>query len=123
MKGFYDLEVWKTCRQFKNKIIKIARTFPKEEQYRLLDQAVRSSRSINANISEGQGRFHYQENIQFCRQARGSLTETLNHMIDAYDEKYISKQQLKEIKDEYSQCLKLINGYIAYLKKRKDEDL
>jgi four helix bundle protein len=48
-----------------------------------------SCRSITANIAEGFGRFHHQENIQFSRQSRGSLGETLEHMITGYDEKYI----------------------------------
>nr|WP_299208590.1 four helix bundle protein [uncultured Dokdonia sp.] len=29
------------------------------------------------NIAEDFGRFHYQENIQFCRMARGSLYENI----------------------------------------------
>ncbi len=121
MKDFYDLEVWKKCREFKIHATKICKQFPPEEKYALTDQLKRSSRSINANISEGHGRFHYQENIQYCRQARGSLTESLNHFIDAFDENYISKDQLNEAIEKYKLCLKLINGYIAYLKKRKEE--
>ena len=31
----------------------------------------------------------------YCVQARGSLTETINHLIDAFDEGYISAEQLK----------------------------
>jgi four helix bundle protein len=38
-----------------------------EEKYALTSQLRRSSRSISDNIAEGYGRFHYQENIQFCR--------------------------------------------------------
>jgi len=51
----------------------------------------RASRSVNHNIAEGYGRFPFQENIQFCRIARGSLFETLDHGIIALDEGYISK--------------------------------
>ena len=52
----------------------------------MVDQLIRATRSITANIAEGHGRYHFQENIQFCRQARGSLTETLDHLICAQDE-------------------------------------
>ena len=89
MVGFEDLEVWKACRQFRIECSKIAKAFPPEGKYRLTDQLIRSSRATTANISEGHGRYHYQENIQYCRMARGSLNESLDHLITAFDEGYI----------------------------------
>ena len=99
------------------------KNFPKSEQYHLKAQVLDSSRSITANIAEGFGRFHYQENIQFCRQSRGSLDETLVHMITAYDEKYIIKDILSELNKDYKVCLKQLNGYIKYLKSAKLEEI
>lgn len=93
--------------------------FPADERYRLSDQLIRASRSISANIAEGYGRYHFQENIQFCRQARGSLTECLDHLICACDEKYITDEQLQEQRTHYHHVIKLLNGYISYLKDRK----
>ncbi|VBB43482.1 conserved hypothetical protein [uncultured Paludibacter sp.] len=119
--GFEDLEVWKECRKYRISISKIVKTFPNEEKYRLTDQIIRSSRSITANIAEGDGRFHYQENTQFCRQARGSLKETLDHLICAFDEEYISENQINEFRTQYEICLRLLNGYISFLQKRKNE--
>lgn len=121
MGGFEDLEVWKVCRQFRIECSKIAKAFPPEEKYRLTDQLIRSSRAITANISEGHGRYHYQENIQFCRMARGSLNESLDHLITAYDEGYLEDKILEEMRKNFSHCLKLINGYISYLNRRKKE--
>jgi four helix bundle protein len=85
------------------------------EQYRLTDQITRSSRSISPNISEGYGRYHYKESKQGCRIARGSLMETLDHLIVALDEGYITDIELVPLRAQYDQCLKLINGYIKYL--------
>ncbi len=117
---FYDLPVYKVCRAFRKKISLIAgKYFPKFEDYHLKAQVVDSSRSVTANIAEGFGRFHFQENIQFCRQSRGSLPETLEHMITAYDEKYIDKEILSDINKEYKNCLKELNVYIKYLKSAK----
>jgi four helix bundle protein len=119
---FYELPVYKTCRAFRKKISAVVRKyFPKLEDYHLKAQVLDSSRSLTANIAEGFGRFHYQENIQFCRQSRGSLDETLEHMITAYDEKYITKEMLSEINKDYKECLKQLNGYIKYLKTVKLE--
>ncbi len=122
MSNFYDLEVQKKCREFRKDIRKITKTFPPEEKYQLVDQLKRSSRSTTANIAEGFGRFHYQENIQFCRQARGSLSESLDHLICAFDEEYISKETLNNLKEQYELCLKILNGYILFLQKQKDVD-
>jgi four helix bundle protein len=117
---FYDLPVYKLCRNFRKSISSIVtKRFPKIEEYNLKSQILRSSRSVTANIAEGFGRFHHQENIQFCRQSRGSLMETLEHMITAFDEKYISKEVLAEINKNYKDCLKELNGYIKYLKQVK----
>jgi four helix bundle protein len=117
---FYDLPVYKICRQFRKQIATIAQTLlPNKEAFMLRDQLLRASRSITANIAEGFGRYHYQENIQFCRQARGSLTETLEHMVTAFDEQYISKALLAATNKDYELCLKAINGYIKYLKEAK----
>jgi four helix bundle protein len=117
---FYDLPVYKTCRTFRKKISGIVKkALPKTEEYHLKAQVLGSSRSVTANIAEGFGRFHYQENIQFCRQSRGSLDETLEHMITAYDEKYIPKELLTEINKDYKDCLKQLNGYIKYLNPAK----
>lgn len=69
---FETLEVWLKGRELRNKTSKLTKSFPSEEKYRLIDQMIRASRSITANIAEGYGRYHYQENIQYCRQARGS---------------------------------------------------
>jgi four helix bundle protein len=117
---YYELPVYKICRAFRKKVSAIAkRYFPKQEEYHLKAQVLDSSRSVTANIAEGFGRFHYQENIQFCRLSRGSLAETLEHMVTAYDEKYITKDVLSEINKDYKISLKEINGYIKYLKKAK----
>src|SRR5690554_4565117 len=119
MKSFEGLEVWKKGRELRMFVFRVSKTFPVEEKYKLASQIKRSSRSVTNNIAEGFGRFHFQENIQFCRQARGSLTETLDHMIIAYDENIISENELEEFRMLYESCLKLSNGYIAYLIKAK----
>ena len=64
--SFEDLEVWKTAKQLRIEFSLLCKKFPIEEKYKLSDQLIRASRSITANIAEGFGRFHHQENIQFA---------------------------------------------------------
>ena len=60
-KALDELEVWKKARVFRNRISVLVKTFPSNEQFKLVDQIVRSSRSVTAHIAEGHGRFHYHE--------------------------------------------------------------
>jgi four helix bundle protein len=121
IKTFESLEVWQKCRNFRKSISMVLTSFPIEEKYRLVDQLKRASRSVTANIAEGYGRFHYLDNIKFCRSSRGSLNEVLDHLICANDELLISTEELQKLRNEYEDCLKLLNGYIAYLKKQSEE--
>jgi len=116
---FETLEVWIKGRELRNKISELCKGFPSEEKYRLIDQLIRASRSVTANIAEGYGRFHYQENIQFCRQARGSLHEIMDHLIVAFDESYINENIYDKIHTDILEVIKMLNGYIKYLRDRK----
>ncbi|PIR76817.1 MAG: four helix bundle protein [Candidatus Magasanikbacteria bacterium CG10_big_fil_rev_8_21_14_0_10_42_10] len=118
---FTDLDIWKIGHQLRKDVYKITELLPEHEKYNLIGQARRSSCSISANIAEGHGRFHFQENIQYCRQARGSLEETVDHLI-AIGALYFSLQQ--ECADIVQTCNTLrakLNGYISYLQKQKQQ--
>ena len=83
----------------------------------------RASLSLTNNLAEGHGRYHFQENIQFCRISRGSLMELIDDLNTCIDEKYFSLEYLEELKKEGYTVNKMLNGYIAYLQKRKNETL
>lgn len=123
MASFTELETWKQARKIRIHIADITKSFPSEEKFRLTDQLIRCSRSIGNNIAEGHGRFHYQDNIRFCIIARGSLSETLDQMIIARDENMISEEVFNSFQAEYEQCLKLLNGYIQFIKRKKNNEL
>ena len=120
---FRDLEAWQRCREIRKKVWKLTKKFPAEEKYRLSDQMIRSSRSASNCIAEGYGRYHFQENIQFCRQARGSLHELIDHLLVAEECEYISDQECDDSIDEVKAAIAILNGYIKYLKKQKDSNI
>jgi four helix bundle protein len=113
---FTELEVWKKARILKNDIRELVKTFPIDKKYRLVDQLIRSSRSICSNIAEGHGRYTFKEQIHYCIQARGSLSETDNHLVDAFDCFYITEQQLEKFRLQTEEVRALLNGYISYLR-------
>jgi four helix bundle protein len=117
---FRDLEVWQKCREIRKEIWIFCKALPPEEKYRLSDQMIRASRSATACIAEGYGRFHYQETIQFCRQARGSLYELIDHCEAAVECGYMDEDQAAVLKEKIKNAIRLLNGYIKYLRGRKD---
>jgi four helix bundle protein len=119
--GFEELEVWKKAREIKNEIAILILTFPKEEKFKLCDQLIRSSRSIGNLLAEGHGRFTYPDQIRFCIDARGSLSETMGHFIDAFDSQYINTTQLDYWRSKLKEEERLLNGYINYLRTQRDK--
>ena len=61
-----DFELYQCARGFRKRIYQVLRNLPSEEKYALEAQMRRAAISITNNIAEGHGRWHYQENIQFC---------------------------------------------------------
>ena len=122
-RDFTELDVWKMAHELRLKINILASFLPKDEKYGVGSQIKRSAPSVCANIAEGHGRFHYQENIQYCRQARGSLDETRDHLIYIRDAGMIKKVSSVDHLIELCKQIKMkLNGYIAYLKKCKLDD-
>jgi len=115
-----QLKTWQKAMDFAVKICReLLPAFPEEEKYALISQLRRAVQSIPANIAEGHGRYYFQEAIHFCYIARGSLEETRNHLIFAREMGYLSDTTYKQFNPESELLRKMINGYIAYLKKSK----
>ena len=116
---FEDLDVWKFCVEIRRDISALVKSFPSEEKFRLADQMIRASRSVTANIAEGFGRFHYQESIQFCRQARGSLYELIDHLHVATEQGCLSKEAMAKEREKILRGVMILNGFIRYLSQNK----
>lgn len=114
-----NLDVYKINREFRKKIYRLTKNLPEHEKFNLIIQMRRAALSLTNNIAEGHGRFHYQENIQFLRESRGSLEELIDDINVCIDEKYSDETKLNHLKQEGYELIKKINGYIKYLRKRK----
>jgi four helix bundle protein len=112
IRDFKELTVWQVARKLRSLIYRFTRGFPKEEAYGLTAQMRRAAVSITANLSEGFGRFSYQENAQFCRLSRASAYELRDHLTTALDENYLSKAQYEEAEKLAMDVIRLLNGYI-----------
>lgn len=118
--GLEKLDVWNKAISFATRIHKdVLLLLPPEEKYALSQQLRRSSQSIPANIAEGHGRFYFQDNVRFCYIARGSLEETLSHIVYAYKVGYFVDDLYKSIVVDGENLNRLINGYIGFLKRSR----
>lgn len=119
IKSFEDLYVYQLAREFSRKVSLLIKNLPEEEKYNLKSQMRRAKLSMTNNIAEGFGRYHFQENIQFCRQSRGSICELIDDFNECYDEGYIDEAIMNEYKKDGYKLLKVLNNYIASQKKQK----
>jgi four helix bundle protein len=118
--GFEGLEAWRKAHELKLFVHrKIVPFLPRDEKWDLAAQIRSSSKSITANIAEGYGRYYFMDNVRFCYQARGSLFETINHLIDTRDLEYIPLELYNQARSMADEVSRVLNGYIAYLKRSK----
>jgi four helix bundle protein len=117
-----DFELYKIAREFRKRAYHLLKQLPPEEKYALASQIRRAAVSVTNNIAEGHGRWHYQENIQFCRVSRGSIDELIDDFNICQDQGYGDEALVAQLKDEAYDLIRRINGYIAYLKKTRQGD-
>lgn len=112
IQSFTDLNSWKYAHQLVLEIYKITKTFPKEEQYSLVDQIRRAAISIVSNIAEGFSRQSYKEKVQFYSMAKGSLTEVQSQLLISRDLGYINNQIFDSLNELTITVHKLLTGLI-----------
>jgi len=80
-------------------------------------QLVRAADSISANLSEGFGRYHFKENLNFSYYSRGSLYETKTWLTKSHNRKLISDKDFDEFTHEIDNIGIKLNNYIKSIGK------
>lgn len=120
LEGLSRLQVYLVAQGLAQKVYSVVLPcLPSVEKWGLSSQIRRAAASIPANIAEGYGRFYYQETVRFCYIARGSLMELSSHFDLARAQGYLSEDIYQQLDDEMNSLLKLIHGFIKYLKQTK----
>jgi four helix bundle protein len=118
---FEDLKVYQVAREFRKAMYRVARRLPDTEKFELASQVRRAAVSLTNNIAEGHGRYHYLDQIKFMLQARGSLEELIDDLNVCADEEYLPMEEISTLREEGWRVRQLIDGYIRYLRKQKNE--
>ena len=114
-----EFELYNVARQFRKRMYGVVRRLPVDEKFALANQMRRAAISVTNNIAEGHGRWHYQENIRFCRISRGSVDELIDGLNICLDEGYGDATTVEELRSEAYDLIHRINSYIAYLRRSK----
>lgn len=94
VKSYKELEEYKKARILAREIFELTRDFPKEETYSLVDQVLRSSRSIGAQIAEAWGKRRYEKHFILKLTDADSEQHETQHWIEiSYECEYINQQK------------------------------
>jgi four helix bundle protein len=107
-----DLEIYQLSMSTAEEIWEAISGWNKFDKDTIGKQLIRAVDSIGANIAEGFGRYHYQENKHFCYYARGSLFETKTWLQKALNRDLIKENQKNKIIEELDMLHHKLNAYI-----------
>ncbi len=116
--SFEELDCWQRCRDVRIWVESFIHTNINKGDFDMIQNIRRAARSTTRNIAEGFGRFHYKENIQYCRISRGSLFEIKDDLICCLDEKKAIRTEVQEGLNLISKAVHSVNGYIKYLESK-----
>lgn len=115
---FSTLDVYQQASLLRRRVYRLAGLLPETEKYGLAPQMRRASLSVTNNIAEGHGSRSYRHSISYLYRSRGSVNELMDDFNLCEDEAYFQKDHLDDIRRQAGRVNQLINGYIAYLRKR-----
>src|ERR1051326_8899231 len=85
-RGYKDLIVWQKAMELVRIVYKITAALPKQEQYIIISQILRSAISIPSNIAEGWSRNRKLEFIRFFEISYASCSELETQLLICKDQ-------------------------------------
>jgi four helix bundle protein len=109
--SFRDLIVYQKSRQLQREVLRLTKSFPREEMFSLTDQIRRSSRSIGANISEAWAKRRYEKHfISKLTDADGEQMETQHWIETAWDCEYIDQRMSAQLVEKCLEIGRMLGG-------------
>jgi four helix bundle protein len=119
-RSFKDMPVWQQAMDVAERIYAATEHLPRKEDYGLTSQIRRSALSISANIAEAFGRMHPLDKVNFYYHARGSLTETQNHIEYSKRVGYFRAEEADSLEASLSELHAEINKIVVTLKNKAE---
>jgi four helix bundle protein len=118
---FEDLRIWQLAHRLSLDVAELVRNFPKNEKFDLAGQMRRSARSIPSDISEGFGRYHFNDKLTFYERSRASLGELRNHFQEALGNGYFEEGNFKDYLKRINEIGYLLNRMMANVQRKRDD--
>ena len=119
-RDFREIVAWQLAHELKIRVDTFLCRPEFRRKFKFCDQLSDSARSAPRNIAEGFARYKHKEFAQFVRIAKGSEAEVLNHMIDAHDQRLVTKEEFLLTEHLIKRSLKAANGLIRWLESNPD---
>ncbi|KKQ94555.1 hypothetical protein A2865_04705 [Candidatus Woesebacteria bacterium RIFCSPHIGHO2_01_FULL_39_17] len=102
IKSFRELEVYKEATDLAIEIERLIRSFPKHEQFLLVDQMRRASRAIAPLIAEGYAKRSSLKTFQkYLKDCIGEANEMIVHIEMSLRLSYVTKAKGEELINRY----------------------
>ena len=111
----YDFELYQKSRELSRIAWRIYIKLPRDIQYKTGGQFLEAADSVQANVAEGFGRYHYKDKMNFHFFARGSLIESLSWSEVLLERELIITGIQKEFADLANVISMMNNAYIRHL--------
>lgn len=114
-----NLEVYRRSMRLGEEVWQLVHNwsyFPKDT---IGKQIVRACDSVAANLSEGFGRYHYNDNKRFCYYARGSLHETKTWLTKAHRRDLIEDNHFDALRHDIDTLSVKLNNYIQSIGRKR----
>lgn len=117
-----ELRVYQQSMELGEKVWNIVQSWDFFAKDTLGKQLVRAVDSIASNLSEGFGRYHYRETINFGYYSRGSLFETKTWLTKAKSRNLVSESDFNSFTQTIKDVGVKLNNYLTSIKKLAKEN-
>ena len=116
-----DLEVYGRLCKLHIDVCDLSHESPQEERYELGSQVRRSSNSSPAQLAEKHDDRHIRNKIEGVNRSRSEAAETIHHLFVAKLKGYIEPSIYASFRDQYKECIRMLNGLEKTLEKHLPE--
>ena len=121
LKDFRELAAWRLAHQMNLRVDVFLGCPEFRQHFKSCRQLSDAAHSGPRNIAEGCARLKHKDFAQFVRNARESEIEVLNHLVDAFDQRLISTDELLINKLLAKRAVRAASGLIRYLEATPDQ--
>ena len=115
IRRYEDLDCWKLATELKVKVYALLDHSPAKRDVKFCEQLKKSASSGPANLAEGFGAYEHGDSNRYARVAKGSLTETHNHLLDGVDRQFWTRDRIEDLLILAKRALGATIGWMRHL--------